>query len=122
VNKRRERTSRFGQAVIKSFEEFLGAAERGEPITARRVKLDLDPTPYTAAHIKRLRRKLGVSQAVFSQLMAVSIKTVQSWESGASLAPPMACRLLDEISFDPKGWMRRQWARSVRRKSVAFRA
>jgi len=119
--KNRRTKSGFGQAVIESLEEFLGAAERGEPITARRVKLDLEPKSYSVSDVKRLRAKLGVSQAIFARLMAVSVKTIQSWESGASAPTPMACRLLDEISYDPRNWLRRQWSRSAHRRPATIR-
>jgi putative transcriptional regulator len=113
----REKTSRrssFGKAVIDSLKEFIVAAERGEPITARTVKLDLKETRYDKHEIKNIRAKLGVSQAVFAQLLSISVKTVQAWESGASNAPPLACRLLDEIDSDPMAWMRRRMARQTK--------
>jgi DNA-binding transcriptional regulator YiaG len=103
--------SSFGKAVIDSLKEFIVAAERGEPITARTVKLDLEERTYNRQEIKNIRGKLGVSQAVFAQLLSISVKTIQAWESGASSAPPLACRLLDEVDSDPMGWMRRRMAR-----------
>jgi putative transcriptional regulator len=105
--------SSFGKAVIDSLKEFIVAAERGESITARTVKLDLEERTYNRQEIKNIRAKLGVSQAVFAQLLSISVKTVQAWESGASNAPPLACRLLDEVDSDPIGWMRRRMARQT---------
>ena len=110
VNARRgsPRGNGFGDAVIDSLRQFIDATERGEPMTARTVKLDLEPRPYDAEAVKSLRGSMGVSQPVFAQLLAVSPKTVQAWEAGRVKPPPLACRLLDKIRPDPVAWVRRQ--------------
>ena len=105
--------SGFGKAVIDSLTEFLDAAGRGEPITARTVKLNLEPRQYGPEDIKKLRKQLNVSQAMFAQLVAVSVKLVQGWEAGTHKPQPIACRLLDEISMDPQAWLRRQFSRAA---------
>ena len=107
LNKKR---GSFEDAVIKSFDSFFEAVERGEPISVRKVKLDLEPRRYRPADIKQLRHKMNVSQAIFAQLLAVSVKTIQGWEAGATKAPGLACRLLDEISVDPRNWLQRRIA------------
>jgi len=35
-------------------------------------------------YVKALRKKLGLSQAMFAQLMRVSNKTIEKWEQGAN--------------------------------------
>jgi putative transcriptional regulator len=39
------------------------------------------PAPFTAAQVRRLRRRLNASQAVFARYLNVSTKLVQAWES-----------------------------------------
>lgn len=96
--------SSFGQDVLASLRDFVSHVERGEPITVRTVRLELEPTDYSPEDIKELRQQLGVSQAVFAKLLAVSAKLVQHWEHGERLPQPIARRLLDEIRSDPKRW------------------
>jgi putative transcriptional regulator len=101
------RRASFEDAVAKSFDSFF-AVKRGEPITVRNVKLDLEPRRYGPNDIKLLRQRMNISQAMFAQLLAVSVKTIQGWEAGVTTAPGMARRLLDEISENPKAWLRRR--------------
>jgi DNA-binding transcriptional regulator YiaG len=46
-----------------------------------------------------------MSQAVFANLMGVSLVLVQSWEQGVRTPAPMACRLLDEIDRNRTYWI-----------------
>lgn len=39
------------------------------------------PKPMTVIEIKRLRKRLNASQAVFAHCLNVSVKLVQAWES-----------------------------------------
>jgi putative transcriptional regulator len=65
------------------------------------------PTPnvYRAHEVRALRDCLGVSQAVFAQLVGVSVILVKSWERGVRVPNPMARRLLDTIKADPSRWL-----------------
>ena len=83
----------------------FGRREKGQTLTVRTVRLDMEPAEYSAQDIKRLRAGLGVSQAVFARLLAVSAKLVQHWEHGERDPQPIARRLLDEIRSDPERWM-----------------
>lgn len=105
ANIRKETT--FGQDVLHGLRGFFKAVGRGEPITVRTVRLELEPRRHAAADVKRIRRRLGVSQAIFSQLLAVSVKLVQAWEQGLRRPEPIACRLLDDIEADPRRWLAR---------------
>ena len=64
-----------------------------------------DPNTYRPKQIRQLRDTLGVSQAVFSQLLGVSLVLVKSWERGVRQPNPMARRLLDTIKADPSRWL-----------------
>lgn len=100
----------FGREIIDGLKELQEVLAGGEPVTkhftVRTVKLDLDPGSYGAKEVRATRAGLGVSQAVFAQLLAISTVTVQSWEQGTRKPPPMACRLLDEINSDRDRWLK----------------
>jgi putative transcriptional regulator len=95
----------FGDEVVASLRDFTSRIASGETITVRTVRLDLEPAQFTAKDVKKLRHKLGVSQAVFAKLLAVSTKLVQHWESGIRPPSPMARRLLDEVKENPQHWI-----------------
>jgi DNA-binding transcriptional regulator YiaG len=105
----------FGDEVIESLNDFFKAVDRGDPITVRTVRLDLRPREYQAEDVRLTRLKLKVSQGVFAKLLAVKVKTVQSWEQGERPPKGPVCRLLDDMNQDPQRWMERL-KRSVRRK------
>ena len=70
---------------------------------------------YDGLAIQRLRRDVGVSQAVFADLMGVSKMLVQGWEQGVRGATPLARRLLDVINDDPDRFLKR-WTVSVKKE------
>jgi len=48
-------------------------------------------------NIKRLRKKLGLSQDAFAARLGVAPYTVRRWESGKAKPSRMARRLIEEI-------------------------
>ena len=97
-------TSGFGQAVLSS----LRGWERGEPLTVRQVPAIPRPRAREARQVRRLRTvTLGVSQSVFAQLLGVSPKLVEAWESGRNAPAGPVCRLFELIERDPHGFLRR---------------
>ncbi len=55
------------------------------------------PVPYNAEEIKKIRERHCYSQGVFARVLNVSVKTVQSWESGQRNPTHSALRLLEII-------------------------
>ncbi|MBY0109520.1 MAG: helix-turn-helix domain-containing protein [Candidatus Babeliaceae bacterium] len=55
------------------------------------------PVVYKPREIKRIRERNKYSQGVFAIVLNVSIKTVQSWESGVRVPSHAALRLLEII-------------------------
>jgi putative transcriptional regulator len=100
----REETT-FGDEVLRGLNDFLDSVRKGEPITVRDVTLELEPGAYGAEDVKGTRHRLGVSQAVFARLLAVNVKTIQSWEQGEVAPSGMARRVLDDINQDPQRWL-----------------
>jgi putative transcriptional regulator len=72
--------------------------------TARTIDVP-DPGVYRPRQVRRLRDRLGVSQAVFAHLLGVSPVLVKSWERGVREPSLLARRLLDTISSDPARWL-----------------
>ena len=57
-----------------------------------------DPAPrFTPEEVRRIRLKVGLSQAAFARFLSVSPKTLQSWEQGGRNPSGTAARLLQVI-------------------------
>ncbi|MBA4079202.1 MAG: transcriptional regulator, partial [Cyanobacteria bacterium PR.023] len=52
---------------------------------------------FTAAQIKNIRRKAGLSQSVFAIYMNTSVSTVQKWERGQNHPQGSSVKLLSLI-------------------------
>jgi putative transcriptional regulator len=100
-----------GHEIVKRIQDFAEALKATKPIserfTCRRVVLDLNPTPYDPDLVRKTRRILGASQAMFAKFLGVKTKTVQNWEQGLQAPSDMACRFMDEIRANPEYWLDR---------------
>jgi putative transcriptional regulator len=67
----------------------------------RTTVLPAPPKPMTAAEIRRLRRALNASQAVFARYCNVSTKLVQAWEAGRRRTEGPALLLLRLAQANP---------------------
>ncbi len=107
----KRKKKRLGERIIEALTDFCEVAESGESLekhfTVRTVELDLKPGQYDPKKIRAIRAALGVSQAIFAQIMGASLATIEAWEQGHRMPSPMACRLLDEINRDQQGWIKR---------------
>ena len=57
--------------------------------------------PMTPPDLRRLRRRLGVSQARFAALVGVTSNTVARWERGELGMRPTTDRLIRLVAKDP---------------------
>jgi len=105
--KRKSLGGEIFEGLIELHESLVRGEKVEERFTVRKVKLDLKPLEYDAASVRVTRARLGVSQALFAQLLGASVDLVQSWEQGARKPSQMACRLLDEMNLDPARWIKR---------------
>lgn len=80
--------------LIKSVRE-AGKIHRGEK-KAKRV------FTYDPLDVKTIREKIGLSQRAFSELVHVSIRTLQNWEQGRRSPNGPALALLTILKNDPK--------------------
>ena len=60
------------------------------------------PQPMKAKDIVQMRASLKVSQSIFSEILNVSVKTVQAWEAGRRQPAQSALRLLEIIKKHPE--------------------
>lgn len=96
--------------ILEALSDFTDALEKDEVVkryNCRQIKLNLVPTHYDKDLVKRTRKLLGVSQALFARFLGVSPKTVRSWEQGINVPHKMACRFMDEIRRHPNYWIKR---------------
>ncbi len=88
----------------KFFEDLRAGLE--DAIAHEKGKLDLrselieipePPMQYKPKDIKGIREHNQYSQGIFAKILNVSIKTVQSWESGQRIPSHAALRLLEIV-------------------------
>jgi putative transcriptional regulator len=61
------------------------------------IEIPEPPAQYKAREIKKIREENDYSQGVFAKILNVSIKTVQSWESGQRHPSHAALRLIEIV-------------------------
>ena len=104
----------FGELLIQGLEEAL-AIERGEaeaPRRIRRVATVRDatvqpPRGYDARGVQVIRERLGLSQAVFAQVLNSSPETVKAWEQGKRTPEGIALTLLQIADEHPQALLSR---------------
>ena len=65
--------------LLKSVEQALEHAQGKREL--RTTVLPPMPSPVTGAQVRRIRKRLNASQAVFARYLNVSTKLVQAWEA-----------------------------------------
>jgi putative transcriptional regulator len=105
----RKKKQGIGELMIQGAREAL-AYKRGTlggvRVTRARVtvrNVDVVPPPqYRERDVQRVRSRLGLSQAVFADLLGASASTVRAWERGAREPSDMARRLLEMAERQPE--------------------
>lgn len=106
-NTRTSKRRPFADAIMQGGQEIETMIEGERPaeiFTVGTAEIP-EPSAYSAKDVRRLRQRLGVSQAVFAELVGVSRILVQSWELGARAPSALARRLLDTVKADPPKWL-----------------
>lgn len=94
-----EHLSVFEQ-IRTGLEDSLAQA-RGE-LTLRTTHLPAPAPALTKTRVARIRKRTGMSQAVFAQYLNVPKKTLQSWEQGARAPKASEARLLQLVERAPR--------------------
>ena len=106
-----KKNASFGQRLISGLSELKTSLEQNEKLedryTVRDIHLNLEPNAYSAQAVQELRHQIHASQAVFAQLIGVSVFTIRSWEQDKREIPKMARVLMDEIKANPKRWAKK---------------
>jgi len=94
---------KFYKGLKVGLEEALAYTQGKITLKSESIEIPDPPKEYRPRDIKRIRRKGHYSQGIFAKVLNVSIKTVQSWESGARVPSHAALRLLEIVD---KGFYR----------------
>ncbi|MGH7578498.1 MAG: helix-turn-helix domain-containing protein [Longimicrobiales bacterium] len=102
-----ENRSELGKLIEEGLKEAI-AFERGElraPVTRRPIttrEADVAPPPvYRATDVRRIRKRMRLSQTLFAKALNVSGVTVQAWEQGKRTPDGPSLRLLELASRTP---------------------
>jgi putative transcriptional regulator len=102
----KDNLSERGARIVKALNQFADDLASGAPgeskLTVRQVRVIPKPSSYPPARVRAVRERIGATQEVFAQLLAVSPMTVRSWEQGLRQPSPIARRFLDEIEMAPE--------------------
>jgi DNA-binding transcriptional regulator YiaG len=103
ISKRPSKSNAVGRELLAAVKQMHDAVVTGD-MTGFRVREVEIPAPeqYGPKQVRRLRDALGVTQRTFARLLGVSPELVEHWEQGRRTPVPIACRLLDRISADPR--------------------
>jgi putative transcriptional regulator len=88
---------KFYEDLKEGFEDILAHRKGKITLRSERIEIPEPPIEYKARDIKKIREKCDYSQSIFAALLNVSIRTVQSWESGVRTPTHSALRLLEII-------------------------
>ncbi len=97
--------SKLFKGLKKGLEDALAYSEGKITLKSDLIEIPEPPRKYKAKEIKKIRESSHYSQGVFAKVLNVSIKTVQSWESGVRIPSHAALRLLEVVD---KGYYRPQ--------------
>lgn len=89
--------SKFFNDLKKGLEDVVAYKKGKLTLRSEFIEIPEPPMEYTAKDIKKIRAKGRYSQSIFALILNVSIKTVQSWESGERVPSHATLRLLEII-------------------------
>jgi putative transcriptional regulator len=100
--------------LLASANEALAHAKGKREL--RTTALPPSPRPVDAGGIRRLRKRLKMSQAVFARYLNVSTKLVQAWEADRRTPDGPALLLVRLVERNPalvlSPWTLRKWGRA----------
>jgi putative transcriptional regulator len=104
--------SKFSRDLRKSLEEAVAYTQGKLELRTSIIEIPEPPTEYKPKQIKKIREVNQYSQSIFAKVLNVSVKTIQSWESGQRVPSHAALRLLEIVD---KGFYRPQIVHSGRK-------
>src|ERR1700722_7241413 len=97
--------NKFARDLQTSLEEALAYRQGKLELKTEIIEIPDPPEAYKPRQIKKIRETNSYSQSIFAKILNVSVKTVQSWESGQRAPSHAALRLLEIVD---KGFYRPQ--------------
>jgi putative transcriptional regulator len=88
---------KFFKDLKAGLEEAIAYEKGLLDLRSELVEVPEPPAEYKPKQIKRIRENNHYSQGVFAKVLNVSVKTVQSWESGQRMPSHAALRLLEIV-------------------------
>jgi putative transcriptional regulator len=85
------------KGLKKGLKDALAHSEGKITLKSELIEILEPPDEYSANDIKKIREKNHYSQGIFARVLNVSVKTVQSWESGTRFPSHAALRLLEIV-------------------------
>lgn len=87
-------------SITKGLNEAL-QYEKGELKNARAHHVKISPVPqFNSETIKAIRTSVKMTQQTFAEVLGVSKKTVEAWESGKNEPAGPASRMLEMLQKD----------------------
>jgi putative transcriptional regulator len=90
-------SKKFFNDLKTGLEEIVAYKKGKLDLLSEEIEIPEPPAKYTSKDSQRIRKRLNYSQGLFSRALNVSIKTVQSWESGNRTPSHSSLRLLELI-------------------------
>ena len=88
-------------SIKKGLQEAI-EYEKGNLKGVKRHVITVKPlTVYKAKEIKKVRTNLELSQSAFANIIGVSKKAVEAWESGKNVPQGPAQRIIELLDKDP---------------------
>ena len=91
--------SNMFDSITKGLAEAI-EFEQGKISARRNVVKVTPPLEFSAAEIKDIRRKAGMTQVAFANVLGVSPKTVEAWECGRNRPDGPARRMMGLLRED----------------------
>jgi putative transcriptional regulator len=89
--------NKFFKDLKKGLEEVIAYQKGKLDLRSEEIEIPEPPAQYKAKQIKKIRKQHHYSQSIFAKILNVSIRTVQSWESGKRIPSHAALRLLEIV-------------------------
>jgi len=89
--------SKFFKGLKVGLEDVVAYKKGKLTLRSENIEIPVPPVEYKAKDIKRIRLNSKYSQGVFAKVLNVSIKTIQSWESGMRVPSHSTLRLLEIV-------------------------
>lgn len=89
--------SKHFKTMKAGLEDAIAYSKGKLNLLSENIELPKPPANYKAKEIKKLRERKRYSQTVFASVLNVSIKTIQSWESGQRIPSHAALQLLEIV-------------------------